>query len=218
MMNQSDTIGELAKALAKAQGEIEAASKDSKNPHLRNKYADLGAVWSAIRGPLTTNGLSITQGLSSEPRERDWVVSCTTRLAHASGEWLESTLSMPAAQQKGISMAQSIGMASTYARRYGLSAMVGVIQEDNDGNVKPRPKRETPAQKKARQSGHHPSWEADRPRFCAALGEMGWSLDQVKARIEQAKPGGKKPSEMTSPQRAKLYEMIHSQATPFEVM
>ena len=216
-MKQSETIGELAKALAKAQGAIEAASKDTKNPHLRSKYADLGAVWGAIRAPLTSNGLSVTQGLSSEAFDRGWVVNCTTRLAHSSGEWLESTLSLPAPPQKGISMAQSIGMASTYARRYGLSAMVGVIQEDNDGHVKPRPKRETPAQKKARQSGHHPSWEADRPRFCAALGEMGWSLDQVKARIEGAKPGGKKPSEMTGPQRAKLYEMIHGQAEPFQV-
>ena len=49
MINQSETIGALAASLAKAQGSLNAALKDSKNPHLKNTYADLTSIWTATR-------------------------------------------------------------------------------------------------------------------------------------------------------------------------
>ena len=54
-MLQSESIKELATALAKAQGELKHASKDSVNPHFRSKYADLASVWEACREALSTN-------------------------------------------------------------------------------------------------------------------------------------------------------------------
>ena len=60
-LETSPTTAALDEALAKAQGEIQTASKDKNNPAFRSKYADLGAVWDACRSALTTNGLSVVQ-------------------------------------------------------------------------------------------------------------------------------------------------------------
>ena len=60
-MQHSEHINELATALAKAQGEITGAKKDSENSFFSSKYADLAACWDACREPLSANGLSIVQ-------------------------------------------------------------------------------------------------------------------------------------------------------------
>ena len=121
-MNRSDQIDQLATALAKAQGAICAASKDGVNPHFKYKYATLGAIWEACRGPLSANGLSVVQ--ASLLGERHVVV--TTMLAHCSGQWIDNELSLPILKLEP----QAIGAAITYARRYALGAMVGVAPED----------------------------------------------------------------------------------------
>lgn len=125
-MNQTESIVELSAALAKAQGQIETAAKDSENPHFRSKYADLASVWAACRKALTDNGLSIIQAPSGGPE----LVTVTTRLMHISGQWIEDALTIRPTKQD----AQGIGSAITYARRYSLMAMVGVAPEDDDGN------------------------------------------------------------------------------------
>jgi len=133
----SAEIGELAAALAKAQGEMEGAAKSADNPFFKSKYADLSAVWSAARKALSTNNLAVIQ--TTEPTE-DRVVVVTT-LAHASGQWIRGKLSMRPVK----SDPQGVGSCITYARRYALAAMVGVAPEDDDGNAasgktdKPRP-------------------------------------------------------------------------------
>ena len=48
-MNKSDSIASLAAALAKAQGEMENASKNSQNPHFKSKYADLAEILNTVR-------------------------------------------------------------------------------------------------------------------------------------------------------------------------
>ena len=80
MCEHSESIAELAAALAKAQGEIEGAKKDSNNPHFNKTYADLASVWDACRIPLSKNGLSVTQGVSTDGNK----VTVTTLLMHAS--------------------------------------------------------------------------------------------------------------------------------------
>ena len=124
---RSETIAELAKALAKTQGQIEKAKKDSLNPHLRNKYADISSIWDAIREPLTANGLCVLQ----EPRSANGGVLLTTTLLHSSGEYIRSSLTMPVTKQDP----QGYGSAITYARRYSLQSIVGIAAEDDDGNA-----------------------------------------------------------------------------------
>jgi len=123
----SPTIGALAAALAKAQGAMKFASKDSTNPHFKSKYADLAAVWEAIREPLSANGLAIFQNPSSDANG----IILETILMHASGEFIRSTCWMPVAQKT----AQAYGSATTYARRYSLAAVAGVAADDDDGNA-----------------------------------------------------------------------------------
>ena len=224
-MRTSETTGELAAALAKAQSQLTAAPKDaqSKGP-TKHKYADLDAVWEACRKPLSDNGLAVAQGVSSElviveGEVWGWVVRVTTTLLHSSGATVEDTLTLPAVEQKGISMAQSIGVAATYARRYGLSAMVGITQEDNDGHVGQRKKRKpTRVATEARQGKHDQDWERDRAWFCASLKEYLWDLDALK--LECDKPDGifgkklKYPSAWTNETRKRFLGKLEAGEMP----
>ena len=126
-MNTSPTIKELALALHKAQVKITAALKDSTNPHFRSKYADLSSVVAAVKAPLNAEGIVFLQGVSGVENG----VAVETMLLHVSGEWMSSTLEIPASKHD----AQGYGSAITYGRRYGLQAMCGVPAEDDDGNA-----------------------------------------------------------------------------------
>lgn len=127
-MNRSESIADLAGALAKAQAKIEGAVKGNTNPAFRSRYADLGAVWDAIREPLTSAGIAVLQQLSTADNR----VCCTTILTHASGQWIEfEPFAVPTTKQD----AQGFGSAATYARRYSLMAAVGIAPIDDDGEA-----------------------------------------------------------------------------------
>jgi hypothetical protein len=116
---------ELAEALSKVQAQLKPAIKDTNNPFFNKKYADLSAVWEACREALTNNGFSVVQyGDSTENGQ----IVLVTHLLHSSGESIKG--SFPIINTKGD--AQGMGSAITYARRYGLAAMVGVCPEDDD--------------------------------------------------------------------------------------
>jgi hypothetical protein len=123
-MSQSEFIHELASALSKAQGEMQAAIKDKVNPFYTSSYADLGSVWDAARPVLGKNGLCIMQTTEMVDKQ----IIMVTTLAHTSGQWVKSYL--PLLLKKDDS--QGIGAAMTYLRRYSLSALVGVVCEDDD--------------------------------------------------------------------------------------
>lgn len=128
-MNKSESVAGLAAALAKAQGQMKGAIKDSANPFFKSKYADLASVVEAIRAAFSANGLSYIQTV--EPSEKD-EVRVETTLLHSSGEWIScGVLSLPVSKVD----AQGYGSVLTYARRYSLSAAVGVAPEDDDGNA-----------------------------------------------------------------------------------
>ena len=128
-MNKSESIANLATALAIAQMNIKGAIKDSNNPFFKSKYADLSSVVEAIRPAFGQCGLSYIQRV--EPSDRD-EVRVETILLHASGEWLScGVLNLPVSKAD----AQGYGSALTYARRYSLAAACGVAPEDDDGNA-----------------------------------------------------------------------------------
>lgn len=126
-LRRSDAIGQIAAAMAAAQGEIEGAAKGKVNPHFKSRYADLASVWDACRDALSKHGIAVFQSPSADGP----CVTVTTLLAHKSGEWIEDDLTMTAGQNTP----QAIGSCITYARRYALAAMVGVAPEDDDGNA-----------------------------------------------------------------------------------
>ena len=121
---KSPEIDKLAEALAKAQAEMEGAKKESVNPFFKSNYADLHAVIKSSFPYLSKHGLSVTQG-----NEMIMGAVCvTTTLMHSSGQWIRSKVKLPLAKKD----AQGVGSAITYGRRYGLSAIVGIAQYDDD--------------------------------------------------------------------------------------
>lgn len=131
---QSQSITELAKALATVQSALQPAAKEAVNPHFRSKYADLPAVWDACRTLLTKAGLSVVQMPVEAGPGR---VGLTTMLLHSSGEYISATVSTALQRDD----AQGVGSALTYLRRYSLAAMVGIVaDEDDDGNKASEPR------------------------------------------------------------------------------
>lgn len=127
MSMMSDAINEISAALAKAQGQIEGASKGKVNPAFKSKYADLASIWDACREALSTNGLAVLQ----IPNETPDGMLLTTMVTHSSGQWFRSSYPVRPVQ----ATPQGLGSAITYARRYALMAMVGIAPEDDDGEA-----------------------------------------------------------------------------------
>lgn len=131
-MERSETIGKLSEALAKAQGEMKPASFDPQNPHFRSKYATLASIMEACRAALSQNQIAVIQGTSViEDR-----VIVTTMLVHASGEFISDQLSMNIQKDSP----QAIGSAITYARRYSLASLAGVVSDEDDDAEAAMPK------------------------------------------------------------------------------
>ncbi len=129
---QSETIGELITALAKAQLEFTHAVKDSENPAFRNaKYADLASNINAVRPALNKNGIAIIQADSSDLTTGKAVVRTSLHLGE---QWIATEADAPAIGMKGELNVQTLGSAWTYLRRYTLQAICGLASEDDDGN------------------------------------------------------------------------------------
>jgi hypothetical protein len=129
-MLQSESIANLAKALATVQGKLTYAKKDSKNPFFKSNYADLESVWDACRDLLSVNGLAVSQ-FPGTYSDLDKSMSLTTILTHTSGEWISHEMSLPVAKADPHGCCAAV----TYMRRVSLSAVTGVVQADDDGNT-----------------------------------------------------------------------------------
>lgn len=136
-MNKSESIKELATALAKAQSELQAAKFDAVNPFLKNSYASLGSIIETARPVLSKNGLSVSQ----LPIGLDGRIGLSTILMHSSGEWIESSLMLPVADEKGKSTAQVAGSIISYLRRYAFASVLGIYAEDDADGSKPIPSK-----------------------------------------------------------------------------
>lgn len=124
----SEKLDQLAAALSKAQAKIIGAVKDSANPFFKSRYADLSSVWDTVRGPLTENGLSLSQWPDTGPAS----TSClTTMLLHLSGQWIRATIPLSFKDNTP----QGIGSALTYFRRYSMAAVTGCPQIDDDAEA-----------------------------------------------------------------------------------
>jgi len=125
---QSEQINELAAAIVKAQLALVPAVKDHVNPFFKSKYADLPSVWEAAAS-FRENGIAITQSPMDAPDE---YIVLDTQLTHLSGQWMRSRLKIRVAKNDP----QGYGSALTYARRYALGCMTGIVtEEDDDGNA-----------------------------------------------------------------------------------
>jgi len=126
-MKTSESIEHLATALAAAQGALKNPPKNKINPHFKSAYVDLSDGLTAVRECFSKHWLVFIQGTSL----MDGVIVLNTRIAHKSGQWIESDYPVG-----GFGKPQEMGSAMTYARRYALFSMVGVAgEDDDDGNA-----------------------------------------------------------------------------------
>lgn len=124
-MRTSESINELATALAAAQAEMKNATLNKVNPHFKSKYADLAQIRDTVTPALSKNGIAVTQGTDTV----DGGIVVVTRLIHKSGQWLESRFPI------NFDKPQAMGSAYTYAKRYSLAAICNIAaDEDDDAN------------------------------------------------------------------------------------
>ena len=145
----SMTIGKLALALSKAQSTMSGAAKGAENPFFKSKYADLASVWDAARDHLAKNELSVIQLVEGDVTNMEIV----TMLCHSSGEWIRGTLKLKPTKADP----QGFGSACTYGRRYGLAAIVGLAQVDDDGNAASAPAPAVKIAKKVKEAVYNQS-------------------------------------------------------------
>lgn len=140
-MITSPSVKLIAAALVKVHAALKAITKDRANSHFGNRYATLDAIMDEIRPLLAAESLFIVQGgydgclvqLGSV-----FAVAVTTHLFHESGEFIGQSVTIPLAKVDP----QGAMAAYTYARRAGVSAILGLsTEDDDDGNKASRPAR-----------------------------------------------------------------------------
>ncbi len=123
----------LTAALVAAQAQMPAVEADAVNPHFGSRFVSLGRLIAKVRPVLNRHGIAVVQMPAQDEQGRPVLV---TRLVHASGEVMESTMPLMLAKNDP----QSLGSALTYAKRYALAAALAIAdQEDDDGNAATAP-------------------------------------------------------------------------------
>jgi len=148
MHRSSESIGAIAAALAKAQGELANPEKlltaTIRSPFPREgdrtfRYASLASGLDIVRKSLGQHEIATVQTTAID--EGSGQIRLTTLLAHASGEWISSD--WPVCLISETATPHRMGAALTYARRYALFALVGIAGEDDldapDTSIEPIP-------------------------------------------------------------------------------
>jgi len=194
----SPDIGELAAALALAQGEMKAAKKDSENPFFKSSYADLSQVWDSCRAALSKQKLAVLQPTSGSGEG----VTIHTMIVHSSGQWVRGSLTLKPVKNDP----QGVGSAITYARRYALAAMVGVVSdEDDDGNAASG-KGSTPMPKRASETA-----AAAKPTGATGIMPQA-AADALGATVERPK------NAISEPQQKRLFALCKESGVSNETL
>ncbi len=136
MQRSSESIGAIAAALAKAQGELTNPEKSltatirPDGPGLGERsfrYAPLSSGLDIVRKTLSQHEIATVQTTAID--QIAGIVNLTTVLAHASGEWIASD--WPVCAISETTTPHRMGAALTYARRYALFTLVGIAGEDD---------------------------------------------------------------------------------------
>lgn len=117
----------INKKLFELQKSIGAITKDSVNPHFRNRYFDINTLLAEIKPKLIQQNLLLTQTLVVDGSNQliETKITCVD-----TGESVSGFMLLPACAKP-----QDMGSAITYFRRYSLQSMLGLEAEDDDGNA-----------------------------------------------------------------------------------
>lgn len=182
-MQKSESIKNIAKALAQFQAEVKNPANTETNPFFKSKYAPLNDILNLVRPLLSKHGLSVLQSPSGDGQN----VTVTTLITHESGEWIESD---PLTLKADKATAQGAGSAITYARRYALSAMLGISSEDDDdgnfasgnkNNAEPvKRTRKLKAVESTQDNNENNGNDANFQSFWANAKNLGYTEDEVR--------------------------------------
>lgn len=126
MTKEKDTKKEFLQALIKAQKEIGKIYKDKINPHFKSKYVPLNSILEEIKPALNDNNFFLTQKICTEADQE----VLKTEITHVNGECLSSCAPLNIADKNNP---QKYGSAITYMRRYSLTSLLGLEEDDDDG-------------------------------------------------------------------------------------
>src|SRR4030081_724298 len=136
MHRSSETIGAIAAALAKAQGELinpeKSLTATIRSPFPREsdrtfRYASLSSGLDIVRKALGKHEIATVQTTAID--KDSGLIQLTTVLAHSSGEWVSSD--WPVCPVSETAAPHRMGAALDYARRYALFPLVGIAGEDD---------------------------------------------------------------------------------------
>lgn len=151
-MRYSESLANIATALAKVQSEIKNPIKNQINKGVQGapKYANLEDTLQEYVRPICSKyGISIFQSVKSDENGR---VGVCTALIHESGEFIESDyvfcdiiIPTNSSGKKILTEGQATGVCITYLRRYSLNSALGINgDKDTDGSYSDTPTEEEP--------------------------------------------------------------------------
>lgn len=187
-MRQSDSVAQVAAALAAAQGVFPIIPKD-RTVTVRMKsggsytfaYAPLDTILSCVRPALAANGLALVQGVVSNQAGAEFV---RTTLMHSSGEWLSND--QPLFSGSGENASQAFGGGTTYARRYGVTALLCLAADDDNDASDAQAERPRAAAPKPAQRPAYPDadFAENLPKWRAAIEAGKRTADEIIAMVE----------------------------------
>lgn len=149
-IRSSEHIDQVCAALAQAQGAYppigaprQATIRPREGSPYSFNYASQGDLWAQVRPALAAAGLAVVAGprFQDVPVEKTGpdgaiitsvviLVTVTSRLVHASGQWLEVDVVVESADGGPRAVAGAI----SHGRKAGFSCLTGAIPDDDDGD------------------------------------------------------------------------------------
>ena len=128
-MTKEKSNQSFIKDLIEVQKEIQTLCKDEKNPFFKSNYVPLSSILKEVKPVLNKHGFLLVQ----KPCLQDGQETLVTKIIHVSGESIECAAPLKM-EERDKSNPQKFGSAITYMRRYTLTSLLALAEEDDDGN------------------------------------------------------------------------------------
>ena len=132
-MKTSDKFTNVIFALHNVQQELEIIAKDDiakiqgQKANYTYKFTGYPKIWLAVKPLLKKYDLTVIQtpSANNDGQYGDYLI---TTIFHSSGEWIQDSMRLVITRDDP----QGFGSAVTFARRYALSSMLGVVTDDDN--------------------------------------------------------------------------------------
>ncbi|MCA1565845.1 MAG: ERF family protein [Acidobacteria bacterium] len=186
MGDNPSELDKLAPALVALQADLKPVEKSADNPFFKSKYAPLPEVMKAVQPLLAKHKLAVSQFVTNINGQS----AIRTILLHESGQHIEDVAPLLVFEKTNTQTGevkpptpQEQGSAITYARRYGVMAVLGLVaDEDDDGNA-----ASSPASPRPVASSSKPASEKQLNLIAQLASKAGYDHDWVFDTHEKVK-------------------------------